>query len=53
MCEKIQRAGMGPELTVPSKSPEKQGIDLATSGLLVHRVIHYTTADRSIRRNTH
>ena len=45
----------GPGLTVSSKKKkktEKQGIDIATPGLLVYHVIHYTTAARSIRRNT-
>ena len=34
----------GPRFKVSSERPEKRGIDLATPGLVVQRVIHYTTA---------
>ena len=34
----------GHRFKVSSERPEKQGIDLATPGLVVQRVIHYTTA---------
>ena len=34
----------GPPFKVSSERPEKRGIDLATPGLVVQRVIHYTTA---------
>ena len=34
---------MGPWLKVSSKRPEKRGINLAIPGLVVWRVIHYTT----------
>ena len=34
----------GPRFTVSSERPEKRGIDLAIPGLVVWRVIHYTTA---------
>ena len=34
----------GPRFKVSSERPEKQGIDLATPGLVVQCVIHYTTA---------
>ena len=34
----------GPRFEVSSERPEKRGIDLATPGLVVQRVIHYTTA---------
>ena len=33
----------GPRFKVSSERPEKRGIDLATPGLVVQRVIHYTT----------
>ena len=32
------------DLDVSSERPEKRGIDLAIHGLVVERVIHYTTA---------
>ena len=34
----------GPRFKVSSERPEKRGIDLATPGLVVQRVVHYTTA---------
>ena len=34
----------GPRFKVSSERPEKRGIDLATPGLVVQRVIHYNTA---------
>ena len=34
----------GPRFKVSSERPEKWGIDLATPGLVVQSVIHYTTA---------
>ena len=41
----------GPRFKVSSERPEKRGIDLATPGLVVQRVIHYTTAaPREIRK---
>ena len=33
----------GPRLKVSSERPEKRAIDLAMPGLVVSRVIHYTT----------
>ena len=35
---------MGPRFKVSSERPKKRGIDLATPGLVVQRVIHYITA---------
>ena len=34
----------GPRFKVSSERPKKRGIDLAIPGLVVQRVIHYTTA---------
>ena len=34
----------GPWFNVLSERPEKRGIDLTIPGLIVQRVIHYTTA---------
>ena len=39
----------GPRFKVSSERPEKRGIDLVTPGLVVQRVIHYTTAAPEIR----
>ena len=34
----------GPRFKVSSERPDERGIDLAIPGLVVKRVIHYTTA---------
>ena len=38
----------GPRFKVSSERPEKREIDLAIPGLVVWRVIHYTTAAPSL-----
>ena len=38
-----QSYGDGPQFKVSSKRPEKRGIDFVIPGLVVKRVIHYTT----------
>ena len=40
----------GPRFKVSSERPEKRGIDLAIPGLVVYRVIHYTTAAPTIEK---
>ena len=44
MSEQRGHTETGPRFKVSSERPEKRGIDLATPGLVVQRVIHYTTA---------
>ena len=41
----------GPRFKVSSERPEKRGVDLATPGLVVQRVIHYTTAAPAVIRD--
>ena len=38
----------GPRFKVSSERPEKRGIDLATPGLVVQRVIHYKIYEKPV-----
>ena len=42
----------GPRFKVSPETPEKRAIDLATPGLVVKRVINYTTAVYYFRNRT-